>query len=180
MGFQGVCVSDRRVKKDIHDFPYGLNEIIKLRPRAYKHNGLAGTDNNGKAVGFVAQELEDVIPEYVVKSKVKLHSGDKEETEVRKVNYSNFLYVAINAIKELYAKWEADHRDLAQQKQQIASLERKIELENIALRSENKALKDRLEKIEQALALASPAQSLQKGRKLASSEKALKKASAKE
>lgn len=164
----GVCVSDRMLKKEIAPFSVGLSEIIKLQPRLYKYNGLAGTPANLEEVGFIAQEVEEVIPGMVSTKKVKLREGDKSETTVKAVNYTRFIYIAFNAIRELYGKWNTDHQQLNHQKEQIASLERKIELENIALRTENKALKDRLEKIEQALAISGPKPEPKQGRKLAS------------
>ena len=67
-------------------------------------------------------------------------------------------------------RWKSDHAQLDQQKQQLAMLEKKIELENLALKAENKQLKDRLDHIEQALARAQPNPELGKKahRKLAS------------
>ena len=52
--------SDVLRKKDIIDLPYGLDEVLKLQPRKYKYKH---KDIDG--IGFVAQELEKIIPEVV-------------------------------------------------------------------------------------------------------------------
>jgi hypothetical protein len=48
--------------------------------------------------------------------------------------------MAINAIKELFAKWSSDHAVLQDQSRAIAS----VEDENVKLKSENKMMKDYL------------------------------------
>ncbi len=75
----------------------------------------------------------------------------------------SLLRPVLSQMKDLYAKWSTDH-------DKLASLEKKIEIENIALKMENKALKNRLDKIEQALAQAAPQKNIQPTgkRKLAS------------
>jgi hypothetical protein len=52
--------SDRRLKKQIRDSKYGLQDIMKLRPRDYiiKETGRVDT-------GFIAQEVQNIIPEAI-------------------------------------------------------------------------------------------------------------------
>ena len=52
--------SDRNKKYDIVDTHYGLNDILKLRPVDYKLK-----INDEQSVGFIAQEVKEVIPELV-------------------------------------------------------------------------------------------------------------------
>ena len=47
-------------KDDIHNINYGLREIMQLRPVRYK---LKGT--NQEDIGFIAQEIKEIIPEIV-------------------------------------------------------------------------------------------------------------------
>lgn len=162
----GVCASDRRLKSNVRDYQPGLRELTQLQPKIYELNGLGGLEKGKEEVGFIAQDVEKVLPSLVVKRNVKLHEGDKRETEIEAVNYTRFLYIVFNSVKELYAKWEADHAKVEKNDQRVAQLEKKIELENLALKAENKALKERLDKIELALAATIPHKA-QKGRKLA-------------
>ncbi len=52
--------SDRTKKWAIRDIPYGLNEVLQLRPVKYKFKG---TDQD--EIGFIAQEVKPIIPEIV-------------------------------------------------------------------------------------------------------------------
>ena len=63
--------SDRRLKKNIVDSNYGLNEILQLRPVNYvmKKSG-------DKQVGFIAQEVREVLPEVVSGKEGDLKKGE--------------------------------------------------------------------------------------------------------
>jgi hypothetical protein len=78
--------SDARLKKNIVDIKYGLADVLKAKPRSYQMNAVAGD-----FVGFIAQELQEVIPEVV--------SGDPEKQ--LGVDYGSLVAVAFKAIQEL-------------------------------------------------------------------------------
>jgi hypothetical protein len=80
--------SDARLKKNIVDIKYGLSDVLRLQPRSYQMNSV-----NGDFVGFIAQELQTVIPEVV--------SGDPEKQ--LGVDYGSLVAVAFKAIQELKA-----------------------------------------------------------------------------
>jgi hypothetical protein len=80
--------SDARLKKNIVDIKYGLADVLRMQPRSYQMNAVAGD-----FVGFVAQELQEVIPEVV--------SGDPEKQ--LGVDYGSLVAVAFKAIQELKA-----------------------------------------------------------------------------
>lgn len=77
--------SDARLKKNIVDIKYGLADVLKLEPRSYQMNSVAGD-----FIGFVAQELQTVIPEVV--------TGDPEKQ--LGVDYGSLVAVAFKAIQE--------------------------------------------------------------------------------
>ena len=52
--------ADERIKKDIEDIDYGLDTIKALKPRKYKMKL-----NDSEQIGFIAQEVESLIPEVV-------------------------------------------------------------------------------------------------------------------
>jgi hypothetical protein len=88
--------SDARLKKNIVDIKYGLADVLRLQPRSYQMNDVAGD-----FVGFVAQELQTVIPEVV--------TGDPEKQ--LGVDYGSLVAVAFKAIQEqqaLIAQLQAD------------------------------------------------------------------------
>jgi hypothetical protein len=80
--------SDARLKKNIVDIKYGLSDVLKAKPRSYQMNSV-----NGEFVGFIAQELKEVIPEVV--------SGDPEKQ--LGVDYGSLVAVAFKAIQEQQA-----------------------------------------------------------------------------
>ena len=62
--------SDRRLKKDIANSTYGLAAINQLIPRTYKHRDVS-KEMVGTQIGFIADEVESVIPEVVSKFGLK-------------------------------------------------------------------------------------------------------------
>ena len=57
------CTSDRSLKKNIEDVGYGLAEVMKLNPVAFNWNfDSSGTE---KSLGFIAQDVQGVIPDLV-------------------------------------------------------------------------------------------------------------------
>ena len=80
--------SDARLKNSIVDIKHGLSAVMNTQPRSYKMNNL-----DGNYIGFVAQELQDVIPEVV--------SGDPEKQ--LGVDYGSLVAVAFKAIQEQQA-----------------------------------------------------------------------------
>mgnify|MGYP004451136601 CR=1 FL=1 len=91
----GSSGSDEKLKKDIENISYGLETVKSLQPRKFKWKE---TDNVG--IGFIAQEVESLIPEVVADT-----TDAKGETdEVTKVlNYANLTAVLTKAIQEQQA-----------------------------------------------------------------------------
>ena len=76
--------SDIAYKKDIEDIDYGLETVKSLQPRRYKMK-----DTEEKQVGFVAQEIEQIVPEVV--------SGEDGE---KGVSYGQITPLLVKAIQE--------------------------------------------------------------------------------
>lgn len=110
--------SDARVKRDVHPFKSGIEELREVRPVTYKYNGLGGTTDSGREyVGVIAQELEKVFPDMVKTRKGKLHPTDDKETDIKLVDPSAFTFVLINAVKE-------QQQIIDRQEHRLAALER--------------------------------------------------------
>ena len=58
--FANNIPSDIRLKKDVKDITNGLEIINKLRPVSFNWK-----KNNNESIGFIAQEIEEVLPEFV-------------------------------------------------------------------------------------------------------------------
>jgi hypothetical protein len=86
-----VNASDSRLKKDITDIKYGLNEVMESKPRSFNRVDVAG-----EYFGFIAQELQNILPEAI--------SGYSESQ--LGVDYGSLVAVAFRAIQEL--KFEND------------------------------------------------------------------------
>jgi hypothetical protein len=70
-----TAVSDSRLKKNIADISYGLNEILALRSVSYNMN--EQDDSEVKTLGFIAQEAMEVIPESVSEMMGGMYGMDK-------------------------------------------------------------------------------------------------------
>jgi hypothetical protein len=125
--------SDRRLKRDINPITEALEMIKKIEPVSYymdteKYPGI-GYDENRLSYGFIAQDIEKVIPEMVKEKNLVLNSnvektaGMKMEKEVglfKVVNYTLMIPIAVEAIKEQQAIIES-------QEERIKALELKVE-----------------------------------------------------
>jgi hypothetical protein len=96
--------STRLVKENIVDNPYGLNEILQLKPRKYFR-----LDDQREEIGFVADEVINVIPELVplVKKSVFTKNEEDEELIAGGVYYEKLTSVLVKAIQELKAEIDA-------------------------------------------------------------------------
>ena len=102
--FAGSDVSDRRLKQDIEDINYGLNEIMQLSPKSYhlkSEDNLQGEHQTTlrKRYGFVAQEVQPILPDTI--------TGQETETEYLGLDYNGVLAVTVKALQELKAEFDA-------------------------------------------------------------------------
>lgn len=81
--------SDERIKKDIEDISYGLDTVKALKPRKYKMKL-----NDDEQIGFIAQEVESLVPEVV-------NTGETPDGEEQKgMSYGHLTAVLTKAIQE--------------------------------------------------------------------------------
>jgi hypothetical protein len=110
--------SDIRVKKDVETLTSGLDVVDQLRPVKYRYN----QDDAEKSlrIGFIAQEVRDLIPEIV-------GSNPTEDFPdgLLGLSLESFVPFLVNAIKDL-------SRELQQTKQTVNDLLQRIQaLENV-------------------------------------------------
>jgi hypothetical protein len=90
--------SDLRLKTDVQDLSWGLSQILALRPVSYawKNNHI----NQGTQYGFIAQEVQTVMPDLVREFETK----NGEETVTRFGLEKDGIYAAmVKAIQEQQA-----------------------------------------------------------------------------
>jgi hypothetical protein len=86
--------SDRNLKINDKEIPYGIADIQKMRPVIHEWTEEANM-GDGKSIGFIAQEMEKIIPEVI--------SG----IDFKSLDYSKLTAVLVKAIQELSAKNDA-------------------------------------------------------------------------
>ena len=94
--------SDKRIKDNIEDLDYGLQTVLAMRPRQYTLK-----DNDQFSIGFVAQELKDVVPEAVTGEEVPFEDSDTPQERAGKtmgVSKETLIPILVKAIQELTAR----------------------------------------------------------------------------
>lgn len=78
--------SDKRLKENIEPIPFALDKVKDLRGVNYNLTG-----NSGLEAGFIAQEVQEVIPEVV----------SEDKNGYLGINYSGVIPYLVEAVKEL-------------------------------------------------------------------------------
>jgi hypothetical protein len=92
------AISDARLKENVRPLELGLSEVIALQPRRFDWKEGKGQDKKD-AVGFIAQEFEQVLPNSVGTSK-----AGEDGIEYKNINYEELVPTLVKAIQELNAK----------------------------------------------------------------------------
>lgn len=96
-----IQTSDLRKKKNITNLTESLSKVMELRPVSYQWN--SGQDQESVHLGFIAQELEKVIPEVIVYNEQKLTESDgrvSDDDTTYGVKYSELIPVLVKAIQD--------------------------------------------------------------------------------
>lgn len=94
-------ISDERIKTVTGEYEAGLDEVMQLRPVTYRYK--TGADR--EFVGFVAQDLEQIMPSMVSQQR-GLIDGE-EVSDLRTVDTSELVFALVNCIKQLKVEIEA-------------------------------------------------------------------------
>jgi hypothetical protein len=81
--------SDRKLKENIVDFENGIEIVKKLRPKSYN---LIKSPDNKRFIGFIAQDVYEVLPDIVHRP--------KNESECYFLSYTELIPVLTEAIQE--------------------------------------------------------------------------------
>jgi|TARA_R100000030_G_scaffold14220_1_gene9379 hypothetical protein len=96
----GTQTSDLRLKNVGANVSYGLAEVKQLQPKQYALK----SDPDVNCLGFIAQEVESIIPEAVFDTKEELDGHEEGDRTKLGMEYVQLIPVLVNAIKELSAE----------------------------------------------------------------------------
>lgn len=152
-----TTVSDDRLKTNVEPVTHGLDIVNQLNPVYYdwdRSNPKATSFEDKHQVGFIAQEVEKVLPEVV----------NKGEDGYRSLEYGKMIAVVVDAVKSLYQRILGieDHQNILDREIASIKLSKADKTETDAaltakdekikqLEQENIAIKARLDKIEKML-----------------------------
>ena len=106
--------SDKRLKRNITPLQNSIATVMQLNPVSYeKKQSIASIDYNMKENGFIAQELQKVMPTLVTEG--------KDKDKLLSVNYTALIPVLTKAIQE-------QQEQLSTQKKEIEELKKMVEL----------------------------------------------------
>jgi len=120
-------LSDARLKDQVHDYAGALDQINALRPVRYHYRdaGKAAFQPEGLHLGFVAQEMQQVFPEWV----------SEGEDGYLMLSMRGFEAVAVRAMQELSAENAALRRENETQNAALTAVQARLaEIERQLLR----------------------------------------------
>lgn len=140
-----TSTSDARLKKDIKNIRNPLHKVLQLRPKTYQFKTKEYDYINlaqGDQIGFLAQDVEKVLPELVETANHVFHEMDAKtgeidhqknhRLEIKSMNYIGFIPVLTGAIQEQQQQIEEKDREIIQLKNQMTEiLERLTLLEEV-------------------------------------------------
>ncbi len=103
--------SDIRLKKDISKIKYGLKEVLKLNPVNYTMKS-----DEGKHIGFIAQEVKEIIPEVVTGIE-----GDLDKNQTLGISYGHLTALLVKAIQEQNSEIQELKNNIDKLKQELAT-----------------------------------------------------------
>ncbi len=133
--------SDRRFKKDIHQIDGALAIVNRLSGTRYEFDQEKFTDRNfaaGKTLGFIAQDLREVLPELV----------NEGADGYLSIKYEGMIPVLNEAIKELKSEKDTEiavmQTQILEKDRQIENLEARLAklemlIANLPAKSENRS-----------------------------------------
>lgn len=138
-----IQTSDARLKRDIQPLDYGLNALLQLRPVSYFWKN--GHEGDSRHIGFIAQELQNVLPE-VVQDREWVAGGDEPDggawqpAERLGVAYTEIIPVVVAAMQEQQRLIEQQAKTIATQQQAITGLQADKDLIEMRLNALEAAL----------------------------------------
>lgn len=124
-----VKTSDRNLKRDIKPLGAALEKVLKLKPATYHYK--AEPKNTQTSYGFIAQEVQEVLPDLVI----------KHDKGTLGLSYEGFIPVAIGAIQDQQKLIQAKDAEIAALKKELAAAKEANTAQDTRLAAIEKALK---------------------------------------
>ena len=99
-----LFASDARLKENIVDLDYGISTLKQIKPRRFNFIG----DSTSK-IGFIAQDLKEVVPEAVSGEEIPYEDTDTPKEKAVKslgVGTDTLVPVLVKSLQEAIAKIE--------------------------------------------------------------------------
>ena len=117
-----TVTSDQRLKHNIHPIKYGLSELRKLKPVSYDWK-LDLFNLPGTQLGFIAQDVQKVLPELVTVGENSEESRFKDELAL---NVNGILPVVVASVQALDKENRQLKSDLETLKSEMAVLKARL------------------------------------------------------
>lgn len=122
-----INTSDATLKRDIQPLTYGIQEVMKLQPVSF--HWIDGHPGQNRVMGFLAQDLQQVIPEVVrdrewVYETEDRSSGHWQPASKLGVAYSEIIPVAVSAIQEQQQLIETMRAEIDALKKEVDALKK--------------------------------------------------------
>jgi hypothetical protein len=105
--------SDGRHKENVKDLPYGLAEVVALRPVIFNW---AKGPADGRHYGLIAQEVREVLPQVV--------SGEEGEDGTLSIDYGELVPVLVKAVQEQQEEIDSQGERIADLETRLVALEK--------------------------------------------------------
>ena len=92
-------VSDERLKEHIYELTGSMNKVLQLRPTEFTWK-----ENKKQDIGFIAQEVEEIIPEVVETGNTFI--GESELQDIKTVSYTKLIPYLVDTIQQLNKRIE--------------------------------------------------------------------------
>ena len=91
--------SDRDMKENIADIDIGLSEVLQLQPRKFKYKL-----GPRETYGFIAQEVETVVPLIVDETTVPEPDPEANKTTLKTLDTIPIIAALVKSVQELEAR----------------------------------------------------------------------------
>ena len=119
-----TIASDARLKKDVHKYEDGLEELLNINPVWFTYTGEADMPQE-TGVGVLAQELRQVAPYMVGTWNYKDENGDT--TPYLSVDNGAMTYMLVNAVKEQQEMINDQQQQIELLIKELAEIKQKLE-----------------------------------------------------
>jgi len=116
-----TLISDIRLKNNIQPLNDSLEKVLKLRGVSYNRK------KNGELhIGFIAQEVEKIIPEVVVEKKLPLEADPS--ILYKTIHYQEIIPYLTEAIKEQQKIIDVQKKEIEDLKEKIKIISKKLNI----------------------------------------------------